>query len=275
MIGTTQTLTVSRIVDFGVYLDSGNELGEILLPSRYITHPLKQGDTVRVFIYRDSEDRPVATTESPKAEVGQFAWLSVKQTNKVGAFLDWGLSKDILVPFREQKSRMIEGHSYPVYVYVDHNSGRIAATSKIEKYLGNLFPAYHPGDRAECMAYSISEIGVSVIVDNAHHGMLYSNELPRPLKLGEHVTAYIKHVRPDGKIDLTMTPPLAERLSPLEDLILEKLDSAGGTLAIGDKSSPEEIRRSLDCSKKDFKRAIGSLYKKHLVIPGDFNTRRC
>lgn len=263
-IGETATLKVVRNVDFGAYLDGGR-LGEILLPARYISTPLAPGDEIEVFVYRDSEDRPVATTEQPYARVGEFAWLTVKEVNKMGAFLDWGLAKDLLVPFREQKSRMIEGHSYPVYLYLDHNSGRIVATAKLEKYLGNLFPSYHPGDKVDCMVYSISPIGTSVVVDNAHHGMLYANELPGPLQLGERLTAYCKHVRPDGKIDLTLTPPLGERLSPIEERLLEALRDAGGTIGVGDKSEPEEIKRLFGCSKKDFKRAVGSLYRQRLV----------
>ncbi len=272
MTGTTQTLTVARVVDFGAYLDGAPGLGDILLPARYITTPLHPGDTVDVFIYLDSEDRPVATTERPLARVGEFAWLRVKEVNNVGAFLDWGLAKDLMVPFREQKSRMVAGHSYPVYVYLDHNSGRIVATAKLEKYLGNVFPAYRHGQQVDGMVYSQSPLGASVVVNNAHHGIIYADSLTEPLSLGQQIKAYIKHVRPDGKLDLTLTPPLSERITPLEERILAALRQAGGTLPLGDKSDPEAISQTLGCSKKDFKRAVGALYRKHLVTPGPSQT---
>lgn len=268
-LGHNNKLRVGRFVDFGAYL-TDDEGAEVLLPARYVSDDLAVGDEIDVFVYKDSEDRPVATTDVPYVEVGQFAFLQVVAVNKVGAFLDWGLPKDLLVPFSEQKARMQQGGIYLVYVYLDNESGRIVASAKVEKYLGNLIPAYKPGQRVEALVWEHTPIGYKVIVDNLFQGMLYQNELYRPVEIEETVDAYVKMVRPDGKIDLTLGDKAVNRVRELSDEIMERLKNSGGSLPYGDKSSPDDIKAEFKCSKRDFKQAIGRLYKEHrIVIDGD------
>lgn len=254
------------MVDFGVYLECGDgDRSEVLMPAKYIKRPLQPGDEVDVFVYRDSENRPVAVTEHPFATVGEFAFLQVVAVNYVGAFLDWGLTaKNLLVPFREQKARMREGGVYLVYIYVDHETGRIVASSKIEKFLDNVIPALKPGDEVDALVYRHTDVGYACIVNNLHRGMIYDNELFRNLEIGETVRACVNRVRPDGKIDLTAGGRARERTRSLADTLLDEL-AADGTLALNDKSDPEEIRRRYSCSKKDFKKAVGHLLKEHKI----------
>ncbi len=269
-LGHNNKLRVGRFVDFGAYL-TDDEGAEILLPARYVSDDLVVGDEIDVFVYKDSEDRPVATTDVPYVEVGQFAFLQVVAVNKVGAFLDWGLPKDLLVPFSEQKARMQQGGIYLVYVYLDNESGRIVASAKVEKYLGNLIPDYKPGQRVEALVWEHTPIGYKVIVDNLFQGMLYQNELYRPVEIEETVDAYVKMVRPDGKIDLTLGDKAVNRVRELSDEIMERLKNSGGSLPYGDKSSPDDIKAEFKCSKRDFKQAIGRLYKEHRIVIEDDN----
>ncbi len=259
-IGNYNTLEVVKLVDFGVYLDGGNGL-EILLPTRYIDKPLHIGDNIEVFIYTDSEDRLIATTLRPLATVGEFAFLRVQQVNKIGAFVDCGLAKDILVPFREQKMRMIQGRNYLVYLYLDDASKRIAASSKIEKFLNNTYPEYKKGQPVQALVYRKNEIGYNVIVNNLHSGMIYDNEIFANINIGDYVTAYVKNVRDDGKIDLTLSDQIENRIDALSERILKYMMINNGSLGVNDNSSPEEIKATFGCSKKDFKKAIGNLYK--------------
>ncbi|MCD8393439.1 MAG: S1-like domain-containing RNA-binding protein [Bacteroidales bacterium] len=264
-IGDYNRLAVTKIVDFGVYLDGGNGV-EILLPAKYIEGSPEVGQELDVFVYTDSEDRLIATTEHPFARVGQFAFLEVVDVNKVGAFLDWGLSKNILVPFSEQKSRMKEGGVYLVYVYLDNATKRVVATAKIEKYLGNVPAEYRRGQEVDALVWQHTPIGYRVIVDNLHNGMIYENELFRPLEIGQSVKAYVKQVREDGKIDLTLSGNTSERVATLADRILHYLELNHGSTPINDKSDPAEIEARFQCSKKDFKKAVGSLYKQHRIL---------
>lgn len=260
-IGRFNTLAVVKTVDFGVYLDGGNSV-EILLPARFVPEGTQPGDTVDVFIYKDSEDRIIATTDVPYVQVGEFAYLQVSQVNDTGAFMDWGiLGKDLLVPYSQQKSRMHAGGVYLVYVYLDEASGRIVASAKTERFLGNTLPEYKPGDEVDCLVTGETPIGYSVIVDNLHRGMIYANEVFRPLEEQETVRAYVKHVREDGKIDLRLGGDTRKRVGSLTESILLALRANGGSMAITDKASHEEIRAHFRCSKKDFKKAIGALYK--------------
>ncbi len=259
-IGNYNTLEVVKLVDFGVYLDGGNGL-EILLPTRYISEPLHIGDKIEVFIYTDSEDRLIATTLKPLAIVGEFAFLRVQQVNKIGAFVDCGLAKDILVPFREQKVKMVQGRNYLVYLYLDDASKRIAASSKIEKFLNNTYPEYKKGEKVSALVYRKNEIGYNVIINNLHSGMIYDNEIFANIAIGDYVTAYIKNVRDDGKIDLTLSDKIENRIENLSDRILKYMEINNRRLGINDNSSPEEIKAMFGCSKKDFKKAIGALYK--------------
>ena len=266
-LGKYQDMEVRRIVDFGAYMSCPGEKEEVLLPGRYMPENAAPGDTFRVFVYKDSEDRPVATTEHPYVTVGEFAFLMVNAVNDTGAFLDWGLPKDLLVPYSEQKIKMRRGGIYLVYVYVDHATGRIVASAKVEKFLGNVFPDYKPGQKVTALVTEHTEIGYKVIVDNLHRGIIYSNEIFRPIELEETVTAFVKQVREDGKIDLTLNDTAARRHPDLAARILEFLDRPDA-VPVGDKSSPELIEMLFSCSKKDFKKAVGLLYKERKIVIG-------
>ncbi len=263
-IGRYNNLKVVKIVDFGLYLDGGDD-GEILLPARYITELPQPGDEMNVFVYRDSEDRLIATTDRPFATVGEFAYLQVTAVNKVGAFMQWGLPKDLLVPFREQKVSMKQGGIYLVYIYVDDATKRIVASAKIEKFIGNRFPDYAPGTKVKALVYNHNELGYRCIVDNLYHGLIYQNETFRPVELGVEIDAYVKRVRDDGKIDLTVSPVASVRVERLAARILEKVRENNGRLPVSDHSSAELIQEMFECSKKDFKKAIGLLYKQRAI----------
>ncbi|MDE6488059.1 MAG: GntR family transcriptional regulator, partial [Paramuribaculum sp.] len=259
-IGNYNKLRVSRSSDYGIYL--ADEAGiEVLLPSRYVTDAMSQGAEIEVFVYNDSEDRPVATTERPMATVGQFAFLPVKTVNQIGAFLDWGLMKDLLVPYNQQQDKMKPGRTYPVYIYLDDASKRIVASAKIGRFLGNLYPDLKKGQKVEALVYKRTPIGYACIVDNAFKGMLYANELFRPVEIGARLDAFVKTVRPDGKIDLTLNDAAASRTASLAEKIEAYMRRSGGRLDLGDQSSPELIKIRFQCSKKDFKKALGFLLK--------------
>lgn len=263
-LGKTNTLRIRRKTDFGLYL-ADNDGNEILLPNRYVTADMHTGDNIDVFVYKDSEDRIVATTETPKAQVGEFALLKVVATNSAGAFLDWGLPKDLLVPFREQKVDMVVGRSYIVYVYVDYNSDRIVASAKINKFLDNCPVKYRQGDPVDIMIAQRTDIGYKVIIDNLYSGIIYHNEIFRTVNIGDRFEAFIKNIREDGKIDVTLADRADRRTPELADKILMYLMSHGRRMTITDKSSPETIKMAFECSKKDFKKAIGYLYKKKII----------
>lgn len=263
-IGKYNTLKVVKLVDFGAYLDGGNNV-EILLPARYISTPLNEGDTIEVFIYTDSEDRLIATTLHPLAQVGEFAFLTVKQTTGIGAFLEWGLAKDLLVPFSEQRIKMREGCNYLVYVYLDDNTKRIVASTKINKFIGNTIHNYKRGDSVNVLIYEMNNLGYKAIIDNQHYGLIYRNETYSNIRVGDQLAAYVKAVRPDGKIDLTLNDTSANRTSNLSQEILEWLHISGCEGNLNDKSSPEDIKATFACSKKDFKKALGHLYKERKI----------
>ena len=203
-IGQYNKLMINRFVDFGAYLID-DEDNEVLLPKRYLTGDEELDDWIEVFVYNDSENRPVATTEHPHATVGEFCLMRVKAVNAIGAFLDWGLvAKDLLVPFREQRVRMQAGRSYIVYVYLDENSGRIVASAKLDKFLGDSLPDYYHRQKVDALIVQQQEIGYRVIIDGKHWGMIYNNEIYNPVNIGEHHMAFVKQVRDDGKIDVTL-----------------------------------------------------------------------
>lgn len=268
-IGKFNELEITHRVDFGLYLDGG-EVGEILLPLRYTSRNMKPGDKVNVFIYKDSEDRLIATTEKPYAQVGEFAFLRVKATNDVGAFLDWGLPKDLLVPFREQKVRMFPGRSYTVYVYLDDETQRIAASAKIHKFLDNKIPNVKPNDEVKARIIQNTDLGYKVIVNDLFTGMIYHNEIFCEVNIGELHYATVRTIRDDGKIDLVLGKNTRNRVTDLADDILDYIHEQGGKIELNDSSSPEEIREVFQCSKKDFKKAIGGLFKaKQILIETD------
>lgn len=263
-IGKFNRLKVLRKLEFGYYLD-GQELGEILIPLRYAPADLKVGSQIEVFIYFDSEDRIIATTEQPIAKVGEFAYLNVVTVNDIGAFLYWGLPKDLLVPFREQKVKMVEGKSYLVFIYIDAMTDRIAASAKIDQFLNHDPINYLPGDEVDLIIAGISEIGYKAIINNRHLGILYKNEVFTDLVIGQETKGYIYKIRPDNKIDLRLFREGYEKVDDYVRLLLDKLESEDGFLPLTDKSSAEEINFELGISKKSFKQAVGALYKKHLL----------
>lgn len=269
-IGRDNTMRVVKLVDFGAYLvdATGDDPQEILIPQRYMPEDLRPDDTIDVFVYKDSENRLIATTEKPYARVGEFAFLQVTQVNPVGAFLDWGIpTKELLVPYSEQKAKMRSGGIYPVYVYLDDASKRVVASAKLEKFLGNVIPEYAPGDKVKALVIGHGDLGYKCIVDNLHSGMLYDNELFQPVEVGESVDAYVKYVRPDGKIDLSLGGDTEQRVHSLADRISSYLDiNSRPEGAISEKMEPEVIKSLFGCSKKDFKKAVGALYKEHKII---------
>ena len=264
-IGKYNTLRVIKEVDFGVYLD-GEQEGEILMPVRYVPKNCKVGDSVDVFVYLDSEDRPVATTEKPYAQVGEFAMLRVKSVNKIGTFLDWGIMKDLLVPFREQKVTMEEERSYLVYIYVDAESKRIVASAKLNKFLNKTAPEYTVGQQVDLVVESETDLGFKAIINNSHWGILYENEVFEQLDKGLKIKGYIKKIRTDDKIDLSLQPIGYDKVDPISQMILDQLNGVGGFIAVSDKSDAEQVYRVFGISKKSFKQAIGALYKKTLVF---------
>lgn len=271
-IGKLNTLKINRFTDFGAYLDAGNGV-EILLPKRYLTSEMHAGDELEVFVFNDSEDRLVAVTDRPKAMVGEFAFLQVKQVNEIGAFMDWGLPKDLLVPFREQGVRMQPKRWYIVYIYLDDNSKRIAASAKLDKFLGNKLTHYKAGDVVDIIVAKRTELGYKCIIDGVEWGLLFHNELFTELNIGEHHTARIKAVRPSGKIDLVYGGKNRDRASDVADHIMGMLRANRGRIPFCDKSTPEEIQATFSCSKKDFKKALGMLYKRGYVELGDSCTQ--
>lgn len=263
-IGNYNTLRVVKLVSFGVYLDGG-EGKEILLPTRYVPKGVKVDDEIQVFIYHDNEGRLIATTLRPKVVVGEFAFMRVKSVNDTGAFLDWGLMKDLLVPFKEQKMTMREGKWYLVYVHLDHLTGRIVASARIEKFLGNVPPVYQLNQEVDLLVADDTEIGYKVIVDNLHWGMIYHNQVFQRLERGEHLKGYVKEVREDDKLDISLQPLGYQKIDGISQRILNALQMKEGFLPVHDKSDPEEIYSLFRCSKKAFKQAIGSLYKQRLI----------
>jgi len=264
-IGKINHLEVVKEVDFGIYLDGG-DLGEILMPKRYVPEGTMPGDHLDAFIYLDSEDRLVATTEKPLAMVEEFALLQVVSVTPVGAFLNWGLPKDLFVPFREQRQPMEEGKKYLVYVYVDTNTKRIAASSKIEHYLDNIPVDYDLDEEVDLIVVNETDLGYNAIIDNSHFGILYKNEVFQPLNPGDRVQGYIKKIRTDGKIDLRLEKIGYEKISAFVDRIIVELQKNKGFLPLTDKSSPEEIYKTFKISKKNFKAAVGALYKKKFIV---------
>ncbi len=263
-IGNYNTLKIIKILSFGAYLDGGNGL-EILLPTRYVPQDAKIDDTVKVFIYHDNEGRLIATTAKPLAVAGEFQFMEVKSVNKTGAFLEWGLMKDLLVPFKEQKMPMKEGKWYLVYVHVDHVTKRIVASARIDKYLDNTIPDYTFNQEVDLLVADETEIGYKVIINNTHWGLVYRNEIFQRLEKGDHLKGYIKEVREDEKIDVSLTPLGYQKVEGIACIILESLKAQGGFIAVHDKSEPDLIYSLFRCSKKAFKQAIGSLYKQKLI----------
>lgn len=264
-IGRMNTLTVKGRRDYGVHLDGG-ESGDILLPTRYVPENCQTGDEVEVFVYVDREDHLRATTQKPEVTVGQFATLPVVSNSASGAYLDWGLDLDLFVPKSEQQNRMVEGKSYVVFVFLDEKTGRITASSKIDKFLGLKPPVYKEGEEVDLIIYERTGLGYKAVVNLYHEGMIYENEVFQELHPGQQLKGYIKKIREDLKIDLSLQRPGYQGVDAVSQSILATMEEHGGRIDVTDKSQPEEIYALFGVSKKTFKKAIGSLYKKRLIV---------
>ncbi|MCR4959786.1 MAG: GntR family transcriptional regulator [Prevotella sp.] len=287
-LGNYNILRILRHTDPGIYLEGDDTTGDILLPKRYVTPQMKDGDEIQVFVYLDQEERIIATTETPLAKVGEFACLEVAWTNQYGAFLNWGLMKDLFCPFREQKQRMQRGKRYIVYIKEDEASHRLMATAKVEKYIAALLPSeggttipksneapsgavggacwLKHGDAVDCLVWQKTDLGFKAIVNNKYQGQLYDNQLFQPLHSGDRLTAYIDHVRQDGKIDLTLQPTGRRQTLDFAEVLLRYLYENDGRCNLGDSSPAELIADRFQVSKKTFKRAVGDLYRRRLIV---------
>ncbi len=272
LLGDYNTLRIARRSDIGLYLD-GDQAGEILLPKRYVTQDMQIGDEIRVFLYLDQEERLVATTEQPLAKVGDFACLECVWVNQYGAFLDWGLMKNLFCPFREQRQRMETGRRYIVHVHIDQDSYRIMASAKVSKFLSTDHPPYQPGDEVDILVWQPTDMGYKVIVDNRYYGLIFRNQVFQPIHTGDRLKAYISNVREDGKLDIALQHTGRQHTQDFAEELLAYLHDHNGICSLGDKSDADDIRDTFHVSKKTFKRAVGDLYKRHLVMAGDYEVR--
>lgn len=266
LIGRFNSLQVVKHTDFGLYLDGGAD-GEILLPRRYVPkdEPSEVGDWLNVFLYLDSDDRPIATTLRPKAQVGQFASLKVVQINRIGLFLDWGLPKDLLLPHSEEKRPLQVGDYCVVYLYLDERTRRITATARLDRYLDRTPARYQAGQAVDLLVVEPTPLGFKAIIDGQHWGLIHKNEAFKFLRGGMREQGYIKEMRADGRISLSLQPIGQEARDTLSEQILARLREQDGVLALSDKSPPEQISRLFGVSKGNFKKAIGGLYKQGLI----------
>ncbi len=268
-LGEMNRLRVLKQVPFGYYLDGGPVHGEVLLPQGEVQGEPAIGQDLDVFLYLDQEERLIATMRTPLAQVGDFAYLQVAWVNNFGAFLDWGLQKDLFVPFREQKMKMQKGQSYIVHIHLDESSDRIMASAKVERYLDQAFPPYRHGDEVDILVWQKTDLGFKVIVDNRWGGLLYDSQVFRDLHTGDRAHAYIYKVREDGKIDVTLTRPGQEGVHDFSATLLDHIRSHGGHCPLGDKSPAEDIAATFNVSKKVFKKAVGDLYRQRLITIAD------
>ena len=251
---------------FGLYMDGGRE-GEILMPQKYVPEGAKPGDEIECFIYLDQDERPIATTEKPLAKVGDFAYLECAWVNEYGAFLNWGLTKDLFCPFREQKKRMEIGDSYIVYVHIDEESYRIVASAKVEHFLCNdvAKAGFKRNQEVEILIWQKTDLGFKAIVNNQYPGLVYQNQVYKYVHTGDRMKAYIHNVRPDGKLDLTLQPTGMAAAEDFSATLFQYLQDNNGYCVLGDKSSPDDIKHQFQVSKKVFKKAIGELYKQRKI----------
>ncbi|MBA1272419.1 CvfB family protein [Stutzerimonas azotifigens] len=266
-IGRYNSLQIVKHTGFGLYLDGGPD-GEILLPNRYIPKdsPTEVDDWLNVFIYLDSEDKLIATTERPKVQVGEFASLKVVEINRVGLFLDWGLPKDLLLPHSEEKRPLQEGDYCVVYVYIDKRTKRITATARLDRYLDATPARYEVGEAVDLLVVEATDLGFKAIINGKHWGLIHKNEVFKFLRGGMRESGFIKEIRGDGKISLSLQPIGNEAADSLQALILQKLEASDGVLMVSDKSPPQDIARLFGVSKGNFKKAIGGLYKEGRIV---------
>jgi uncharacterized protein len=262
-IGRYNDLVVEKEVEFGLYLNS--EAGEILLPQKYVPKDTNVGDTLEVFIYTDSEDRLVATTLEPMGVLDDFVFLEAKDVVPFGTFMDWGLEKDLLVPKSEQKDKMVPGEKYLTKICFDEMTDRVYGTTKISVNCDKNIEDLKEGQEVDLLIHSLTKIGIMAVIDNRYYGMLYTNETYKDLSVGDACKGYIMRLREDNKIDLTLKKPGYGSVKASSDVILNTLEKAGGFIPCHDKSSPEEIKKVFSMSKKEFKRAVGGLFKKGLI----------
>ena len=267
-LGDYNTLKIVKSVDFGLYLDGG-DAGEILLPTRYVPKNAKIGDELEVFIYLDQDEKLVATTLHPLAKVGDIACLEVAWVNEYGAFLNWGLMKDLFCPFREQKMRMQKGYHYVVYIKEDEESHRLIATAKVDKYLYSDRPPYKHGDAVDILIWQKTDLGFKAIVDNHYQGLIYEDQIFQPLHTGDRMTAYVDHIRQDNKIDITLQPTGRRQTEEFSEVLLRYLQENDGHCDLGDKSPSELIADRFKVSKKVYKKAVGDLYRRRLITISD------
>ena len=262
--GQYNTLLIHRRSENGFYLLSAMVDGleeEVLLPKKFITAEMKEGGQVKVFVYKDSEDRPVATTETPVAMVGEAAYLLVKEVNDIGAFLDWGLDKDLFLPFREQAEHVEPGRYYLVYIFLDFASKRIAATTNLNKFIKNRDVELKLNQEVDLLITYENEVGIRVIINQKHWGILFKNEIFNKIEKGTHVKGFVKKIREDGKIDVALQKQGIDAAKDVCDILLDKLKEHKGFLPLSDVTPPEVIHQILGISKKNFKKAVGILYK--------------
>ncbi len=264
-LGKFNRLKVVKSVDFGMYLDGGEE-GEILLPARYVPEGCEIGDELNVFLYLDNEERLVATTLTPLVQVGEFAYLEVAWVNQYGAFLNWGLMKDLFVPFREQKMKMQVGKKYVIHAHLDDESYRIVASAKVDRYLSKEKAPYASGQEVDVLIWQKTDLGFKAIINNEYSGLIYESEVFQPLHTGMRLKAYVKQVREDGKIDLMIQRPGMGKVEDFSKILLDYIREQGGFTPMNDKSPADEIYALFGVSKKTFKKAVGDLYKKRLIV---------
>jgi len=264
-VGRINVLRVIKRLPFGAYLVAGSGKEEILLPKRFEPENCQVDDLLKVFIYYDSEDRIIATTEMPIAQVDECAYLKVVDVNQVGAFMDMGLMKDLFVPFAEQETRMQTGKSYVVHLYLDEHSGRIMASSKLDKFLLETSHYHKPGQEVNLLVFAKTDLGYKAAIGHTYQGLIFNNEIYQNIKIGDSLKGYIKNIRTDKKIDLTLQLPSEKTRGDLANRILGFLKEQGGSINITDKSSPEEIYAQFAVSKKAYKKALGALYKRRQI----------
>lgn len=267
-IGNFNTLKIARRTNVGLFLTDGNE--DVLLPKKYLPENFDIGDDLEVFVYLDHEERPVATTLEPYIFLNEFALLKVNYINDFGAFMDWGLEKDLFVPFREQARPMVAGNYYMIYMTLDEKTNRLVGSSKLNQFLDNSNLTVEVGEEVDLIVSHITEAGINVIINEKHKGLMYANETFEDFRTGDRIIGYIKNIRPDGKIDVSRNKLGFEKVSDTAQKILTELEFNDGFLGLNDKSHPDEIKTVLEMSKKTFKQTIGVLYKeKKIAIKED------
>jgi len=265
-IGQYNTLTILRDTKVGLFLGNGNEAEDILLPNKYVPNDFRIGDEIAVFVYLDHEERPVATTLEPYILLNEFALLRVNYINQVGAFMDWGMEKDILVPYKEQARPMEKGKRYLVYLYMDEKTNRLVASSKTNQFLSNDNLTVNKFEEVDLIVSHITEVGINVIINEQHKGLLYKDEVyDDSIRTGDRMRGFIKNIRPDNKIDVSLQKLGYENVEPNAEKILDELRASRGFLRLNDNSHPEDIKTVLKMSKKTFKKAIGALYKEKRI----------